>query len=127
MIAVDTSALVAIALGEPQAIACATALDAEDDIVISAATMAEALIVALGRNVVPGMSRLFEEVGFDVVPVTSATARRVQAIYTKWGKGMHPASLNLGDCFAYDVAREHGCRLLYIGNDFARTDIASVL
>lgn len=89
--------------------------------------MAEALIVALGRNVAPGMSRLFEEVGFDVVPVTSATAKRVQAIYTNWGKGIHPASLNLGDCFAYDVAREHGCRLLYIGNDFGRTDIESVL
>jgi ribonuclease VapC len=127
VIAVDTSALMAIALREPQAESCAAALDAEADLVISAATMAEALIVALGRNVARGMSRLFEELDFEVVPVTSATARRVQTIYRKWGKGIHSASLNLGDCFAYDVAREHDCRLLYIGNDFSQTDIASVL
>jgi ribonuclease VapC len=38
--------------------------------------------------------------------------------------GMHPAALNFGDCFAYDVAKQHACRLLYVGNDFSKTDIA---
>jgi ribonuclease VapC len=44
-----------------------------------------------------------------------------------WGKGLHAASLNFGDCFAYEVAKEHGCRLLYAGDDFAGTDIEGVL
>lgn len=43
------------------------------------------------------------------------------------GKGMHPAALNLGDCFAYEVAKEHRCRLLFIGNDFAKTDLESAI
>jgi len=41
-------------------------------------------------------------------------------------KGLHPAALNFGDCFAYEVAREHGCRLLHAGEDFARTDVVGV-
>ncbi|WP_164000931.1 type II toxin-antitoxin system VapC family toxin, partial [Rhizobium leguminosarum] len=42
-------------------------------------------------------------------------------------KGAHPASLNFGDCFAYEVAREHGCRLLFVGDDFVMTDVESAL
>ncbi|NEH35386.1 hypothetical protein GR223_24715 [Rhizobium leguminosarum] len=44
-----------------------------------------------------------------------------------WGKGAHPASLNFGDCFAYEVAREHGCRLLFVGDDLVMTDVESAL
>jgi ribonuclease VapC len=127
MIAVDTSALMAILLGEPQADACAAALEAETNLVISAGTVAEALIVAARRNVREELARLIDQLGFEIVPVTSASARRIAQSYERWGKGMHPAALNLGDCFAYDVAREHGCRLLYVGDDFARTDVESVL
>ena len=127
MIAVDTSALMAVVLGETQGRACAEALNAEDELVISAVTMAEARVVALGRSVAEVMGRLIGELDLVVVPATDATAVRVQTIYRKWGKGFHPAALNLGDCFAYDLAREHDCRLLYIGRDFAKTDIASVL
>lgn len=56
-----------------------------------------------------------------------AVARRVARAYARWGKGTHPAGLNFGDCFAYEVAIEHGCRLLYVGADFDRTDVARVL
>jgi ribonuclease VapC len=49
------------------------------------------------------------------------------AIYENWGKGVHPAALNFGDCFAYEVAKEHECPLLYVGGDFARTDIEGAL
>jgi ribonuclease VapC len=61
-----------------------------------------------------------------VVSVTPAAARRVAAAYERWGKGMHPAGLNFGDCFAYEVAKEHGCRLLYVGEDFGCTDVEGV-
>src|SRR6476646_3488546 len=99
MIAVDTSALMAIVLNESDADACIAALEAEDDLVISAGTVAEALIVAAHRNVGEEMEHLIDGLGFDVAPVTPASARRIAQAYGTWGKGIHPASLNFGDCF----------------------------
>ena len=64
---------------------------------------------------------------FDVVSVTRADALRVGQAYARWGRGAHRAGLNYGDCFAYALAKERACSLLYVGKDFARTDIASVL
>lgn len=63
----------------------------------------------------------------EVVTVTSAAARHIARAYEQWGKGVNPASLNFGDCFAYEVAKAHGCRLLYVGDDFSKTDIEGVL
>lgn len=127
MIAVDTSALMCIVLREAEASTCMDLLSADDVPLISAATVAEALVVAEGRSVRAVMERLLDAVPFDIVPVTGARARRVAEAYRTWGKGRHPAGLNFGDCFAYEVAREHGCPLLYVGNDFARTDIRSAV
>lgn len=126
MIAVDTSALMAIVLGEPEADACIEALQAEDELLISAATVAEALIVAGRRSVGEQMARVIDGLGFEIVAVTPASARRIALAYASWGKGVHPAALNFGDCFAYEVAKTHGCRLLYVGGDFRRTDVAGV-
>jgi len=123
MIAVDTSALMAIVLNEPEADACVAALETADGLLISGGTVAEALIVAARRNVGEEMARLIDGLGFEVVAVTSASARRIAGAYEIWGKGVHPAALNFGDCFAYEVAKEHGCRLLYVGEDFAQTDV----
>ncbi len=127
MIAVDTSALMAIVLGEEGAAPCIAALEVELDVLISAGTMAEALIVASRRNVGDEMTTLINEFGFDIVAVTPASARRIADVYAQWGRGVHPAGLNFGDCFAYEIAKEKACRLLYVGEDFAKTDIASVL
>jgi ribonuclease VapC len=127
MIAVDTSALMAIVLDEPAAEACIAALEAEDEILISAGTLAEALIVSARRNVGAEMSRFIDRLAPDVVTVTPASARRIAEIYQRWGRGLHPATLNFGDCFAYEVAKEHGCRLRCVGEDFAKTDIEAVL
>lgn len=126
MIAVDTSALMAIVLDEPEADACAAALEAENDLLISAGTVAEALIVAARRNVRDEMERLIDGLGFEVAAVTQASARRVAQAYESWGRGVHSAALNFGDCFAYEVAKERGCRLLFVGDDFRRTDIEAV-
>jgi ribonuclease VapC len=127
VIAVDTSALMAIALGEGTAAACAKALEAEDHVLISAGTVAEALIVSSLRNVGDEVASLIDGLGFEIVAITPASARRIAHAYRRWGRGMHSAALNFGDCFAYEVAKEHACRLLYVGDDFAKTDVESVL
>jgi ribonuclease VapC len=127
LIAVDTSALMAIVLDEPQANACIAALESEEQILISAATMAEALIVSARRGVGIEMTCVIDALGFEIVSVSSAAARRVAEAYAKWGKGVSPTALNFGDCFAYEVAKENACRLLYVGDAFSRTDVVSVL
>lgn len=127
MIAIDTSALMAIILDEPEAEACIGALEGEEELLISAGTVAEALIVSSRRNVGEEVEKLIDGLGFEIVAVTPASARRIAQAYEKWGKGVNPAALNFGDCFAYEVAKEHGCRLLYVGDDFSKTDIESVL
>ena len=127
MIAVDTSALMAIMLNEPEADACVAILEAEEHLLISAGTVAEALIVGARRNVGEEIAQLIDGLGFEIVSLTPASARRVAQAYEQWGKGIHPAALNFGDCFAYEVAKEHGCRLLYVGEDFKQTDIESAV
>ena len=127
MIAVDTSALMAIALQERQAAGCLSALGEDKDVLISAGTMAEALIVASRRGIRAQLAELFEAYDLIVISVTEASARRMAEAYSRWGRGVHPAGLNLGDCFAYEVAKQHSCRLLFVGSDFAKTDIEAVL
>jgi ribonuclease VapC len=127
MIAVDTSALMAILLDEPEAEGCMAAIEAADKLLISAGTVAEALIVAGRRNLGEDMAELIDGLGFEIVPVTSASARRIAAAYGRWGKGIHPAALNFGDCFALDAAGERGCPLLYVGDDFSQTGIRPAL
>jgi len=127
MIAVDTSALMAIVLNEPEADACVAVLEAEEDLLISAGAAAEALIVAARRNVGEEMAQIIDGLGLEIVSVTPAAARRIAQAYAKWGKGIHPAALNLGDCFSYEVAKEHRCRLLFVGDDFSRTDLESAI
>lgn len=85
--AVDTSALMAIVLNEPQADDCAVTLETEDRLLISAGTVAEILIVAGCRNVRDEVDRLIEGLGFEIVSVTSASARRIALAYDKWGRG----------------------------------------
>ncbi len=127
MIAVDTSALVAILLREPEGPACGSAIATADRLIISAVTMTEAMVVAQRKGFISDMQALFQAIPFETVEATAATALRIAEIYARWGKGAHPAKLNLGDCFSYDVAKQNDCPLLYVGEDFARTDIASAL
>jgi ribonuclease VapC len=127
MIAVDTSALMAIVLNGIEADACIKVLEAEENLLIPAGTVAEALIVSARRKVAEEMARLIHGLSFDIVSVTHASAQRIAKAYERWGKGVHPAALNFGDCFAYDVAKEHACPLLYAGDDFSKTDIEKIL
>lgn len=128
MIVVDTSALIAIVVDEPASPRLTRQFQTENlEILISAGTIAEALIVASGRKVSADMELLLDSLDCTVVPVTDEAARRVGDAYRQWGKGFHPAALNFGDCFAYALAKERGCPLLFIGNDFSKTDIKPAL
>ncbi len=117
----------AIVLDEKPADACIAVLEGESNILISAGTVAESFIVATRRRVAVEVEALIERLGFEIVNVTQLTAMAVGDAHGKWGKGVHPAGLNFGDCFAYVLAKEYSCPLLYIGDDFARTDIRSAL
>jgi len=117
----------AILLGEPEADACIALLESETDVLISAAVLPEARIVAGRRNVADELAMLIDDLGLNVSTVSPAVARRVAKAYEKWGKGAHSADLNFGDCFSYELAKEHRCGLLYVGDDFAKTDVEGVL
>src|SRR5260370_36411471 len=104
MIAVDTSALMAIVLGEAEANACIAALEMEDEILISAATIAEALIVAARRNVGEEMATLIDGLGFNAVAVTPASARRGAQAYARLGKRFHAAGLKFCGCLACQIS-----------------------
>jgi len=117
----------AIVLAEREADACIAALGADAEVLISAGTLAEVLIVAARRDLGAEVARLIDALGFEIVAVTPLAARRIADAYLRWGKGRNPAGLNFGDCFAYDVAKEYACPLLYVGRDFAKTDVESVL
>jgi ribonuclease VapC len=127
LIVVDSSALMAVVADEPEAQNCLNMLYRGAPPVISAATMAEALIVADRRNVGGRMRTLIGQFGFIVDPVDHHMAELTVAAYALWGKGVHPAALNYADCFAYAAAKHYGAPLLFIGGDFAKTDIVSAL
>jgi ribonuclease VapC len=128
---IDTSALIAILRDEPEAAACAKAIEAASHRGISAANFVEAAIVIDGSRD-PVASRRFDdlvrEAQLVIEPVTEAQARIAREAYRDFGRGSgHPARLNFGDCFAYALARAQGEPLLFKGADFAHTDIARAL
>lgn len=131
---VDSSALLAILLREEDAPRYVEALLAGGAEAgpprIAAANWVEAAMVAEGRGgprAGRALDALMAEADVEVVPVTAETARLAREAWRVWGKGNHPAKLNLGDCFAYALAQERSEPLLYKGDDFARTDVRSAL
>ena len=102
-------------------------LEAVPELLISAVTVAEALVVADRRNIGPEVSALIDGLGFTIVALTPMGARQVAQAYGRWGKAVHTAGLNFGDCFAYALAKETNCPLLFVGADFSKTDLKSAL
>jgi ribonuclease VapC len=127
VIVVDTSALITIVFEESLAEECRKALEETADVRISAGTLSVTLIVATGRNIVDEMILLVDGLQLSVEPVDAASAKGVARAFADWGKGIHPAGLNFGDCFAYALARELDCPLLFVGKDFAKTDVKPAL
>jgi len=127
VIAIDTSALMAILRKELLGEACEAALKVNQSLLMSAATLTECLIVARRKRTLPGMEILLQRLQLTVLDVTPEVALAAAEAYGRWGKGFHEAELNYGDCFSYVVARSNDCPLLYVGDDFAQTDIRSAL
>lgn len=128
---VDSSALVAILQKEHGANELTTALARSTVTRISAATFVEVGIV-MDRRGDPRLSvRLDDLIALHAISIESVTerqARIARQAHRDYGRGSgHPAALNFGDCFAYALARDTGEPLLYVGDDFARTDIRSAL
>ena len=126
---VDASAVIAILRDEPEAPSFASALETASRCRMSAVNFVEAAVVNDGSRD-PVASRRFDdlvrEAGLVVEAVTEAQALIARAAYRDFGKGSgHPAKLNFGDCFAYALAKESGEPLLFNGDDFRHTDVAS--
>ncbi len=127
----DTSALIAILRSEPEAQACAHAIAYAAVRRISAANYVEAAAVIDGSRD-PIVSRRFDDLiraaGIEIAPVTADQARIAREAYRDFGRGSgHPAKLNFGDCFAYALAKTSNEPLLFKGDDFNHTEIATAL
>ena len=127
MIVIDSSAILARALHEPGWADIQARISSASVVAISASTLAETLIVSRRRGIGDAVADFLTSLTIEVVPVTADTARAVADAYDRWGKGVHPAGLNFADCFAYALAMERQCPLLFAGEDFAKTDVAAAL
>lgn len=94
---------------------------------MAAGTFTETMILAAARGLTPALRSLLDAVPITVIPLTEERASLAARAYVLWGKGFHSAKLNFGDCFAYALAKEQDCPLLFIGNDFSLTDVVPAL
>jgi ribonuclease VapC len=131
LIAVDSSAVIAILHREPGCEILADALTRANRRIIGAPTLLEIRQVMGGRHGRAGIEQsdaLLEQIGAETVSWTAEMADLATSAFLRFGKGQgHPAQLNFGDCMAYAVARAMDVPLLYVGDDFAQTDIRSAL
>lgn len=128
MIVVDTSAVVAIAFGEPEREPFVRAIEEADQALISTVSVVEARIVVHGRRgqrAVVLLDDLLRLPVFEMVAPSMAETNAAYAAFVAYGKGSgHPAGLNFGDLFGYALAKVRGLPLLFKGDDFSQTDIA---
>jgi ribonuclease VapC len=126
---VETSAILAVLLEEPEAAEFAQLIEDDPAPLISAASVFEAGIVLISRHGVDARGDLQDFIvqgGLQVEPVTAEQAELALDAYQRYGKGRHQAGLNFGDCFAYALCKATGQPLLFKGQDFSQTDIATV-
>ena len=127
---IDSSAIVAVLRGEPEAEPFLASIRSRSDLVMSAGNYLETgIVIDRDRDAVlsAGLDPLLDQLGIKIEPVTEAQARLARQACRDFGKGSgHPAKLNFGDCFAYALATERGEPLLYKGEDFAHAGLARV-
>ena len=129
MIVVDTSAVIAIADQEPEGAAMLARLEQASSRVIASINYVEVGMVLLNRRrelTQPDIDAWMRRLSLSVVD-GDKLAQVELAAHLRFGKGRHPARLNLGDCFAYALAKQLDAPLLYKGDDFSQTDIRSAL
>ena len=123
---IDTSALIAVLLDEPERASPEDAVEADPVRLVSAMSKLEAGVVMIGRHGVEGAARLdqlLREVAATIVPFDEHQADIARAAFARYGKGRHPAGLNFGDCAAYALAMAEAEPLLFKGTDFGATDV----
>jgi ribonuclease VapC len=122
----DTSALLAMLLAEPERDAYVALLADAEDPLISAATLVEASLVMLAKTAEAGIQDLDELLatgGVRCVAVDEEQARLARDAFARFGKGRSPAGLNFGDCFSYALAQATNRPLLFKGDDFSKTNV----
>jgi ribonuclease VapC len=127
---VDTSALIAILFGEPETESFVQALVNDPKKMISAFNILESAIVVEAKKGEAGgreLDLLVHRARIQIIPLNSDQVELALAAWRKYGKGNHPASLNIGDCCAYALAKYSGEPLLFKGKDFDQTDIQPVM
>jgi ribonuclease VapC len=127
---VDTSALLAVLLWEPEAARFVEAMNSAPALRLSVASYLEAAVFVErhGDQIRRAMLDAFlDEFSFQLEPVSVEQARVARQAYQWFGKGLHPAGLNYGDCFTYALAKVTREPLLFKGNDFNRTDLAAAV
>ena len=125
----DTSALLAILLDEPESEAIRRAIEADATRLLSAGSFLETALVIetrFGPNGGRELDLLISRAGIEIVAFDAEQAKHARMAFLRWGKGRSPAGLNFGDCFSYALSRTSGEPLCFQGNDFARTDVARV-
>jgi ribonuclease VapC len=122
---VDTSAIMAILTDEPGRAWLSGQLADASERLMAAPTMLELGIVVEARapTATGFVRRVLRDAHITVTPLDLIMAERALDAWRRFGKGRHPAGLNLGDCFSYALAEATGCPILCVGDDFARTDL----
>lgn len=126
---IDSSALLSILLDEDDSAAMAAAILADPKRLISAVTLLETSVVIEAKKGPAGgreLDLLLHSAAIEVANMTPQQVDIAREAYRRYGKGRHPAKLNLGDCCSYALARHSGERLLFKGEDFPQTDIPAV-
>ena len=127
---VDTSALIAILFGEPETESFVQALVNDPKKMISAFNILESAIVVEAKKGEAGgreLDLLVHRARIETIPLNGDQVELALAAWRKYGKGNHPAGLNIGDCCAYALAKYSGEPLLFKGRDFSQTDIRPVI
>jgi ribonuclease VapC len=127
---IDSSAALAILLGEADDDTFAEAIDADPTRIMSAVSVLETAIVVEARKGPAGgreLDLLLHRGRIDIVPFNAHQLELARDAYRRYGKGYHPAALNFGDCCAYALAAASGEPLLFKGHDFTQTDILAAL
>jgi ribonuclease VapC len=126
---VDTSALLAVLFHEAEAGRIALAIASDPRRLASAFTVLETAIVVEARKGEPGgreLDLLLHRIGLETVPLTASHVEVARDAWRRFGRGKHPANLNIGDCCAYALARVSGEPMLFKGDDFGKTDVSPV-
>ena len=131
MIAIDSSALIAVLRREPEADDFLRAIANAGVCLLSSVSFLETSMVLAGRSgggmAWAGLDALITRAGMEVVPQDRQLAASAREAFLRYGKGRHPAALNLGDCASYALAKNQNLPLLFKGEDFTHTDLKAAL